>query len=356
MTRHAVVSPSSVSAPSVRPSPGASTAADAPRPPTHPHRRSPRRPASARAVRPLAGVAWTSTASTTCSQQRRRHRRRGDRRRRAGGRLDPRGAAGRQVGGHRQQAGDRAPRRGAADARRAPGTQLRFEARSAARCRSSAPLGDGLAGDRITRIDAHPERHHQRRAVADGGHRLLDRRGAALTPVRAGYAEADPSADLDGDDAAREARDPLRAGVRPARGPDGDRHARRPRRSTAADFARARGARRHDPPDRARRIRPRDVRRSTAWVAPVVVPRDSIFATHDRPAERRAHHRRPRRRDRRLRRRRRRRRDRPSPSSATSSPSRAIARPSCRRRGCLRLHDFRLQTSRASDFRLHQTS
>ena len=55
------------------------------------------------------------------------------------------------------------------------GRQLRFEAAVGGAMPIVRAVGEGLAGDRITRIVGDPERHHQRRPVADGGDRLLDR-------------------------------------------------------------------------------------------------------------------------------------------------------------------------------------
>ena len=119
------------------------------------------------------------------------------------------------------------------------GRQLRFEAAVGGAMPIVRAIGDGLAGDRITRIVA----------ILNGTtNAVLSRMEAtgcslhdALGDARArGFAEADPSADLDGDDAAREARDSLRAGVRPARGPVADRRPVRRPTITAHDLARAR--------------------------------------------------------------------------------------------------------------------
>jgi homoserine dehydrogenase len=155
------------------------------------------------------------------------------------------------------------------------GRQLRFEAAVGGAMPIVRAIGDGLAGDRITRIAA----------ILNGTtNAVLSRMEAtgcsmeeALADARArGLAESDPSADLDGDDAAAKLAilcalafglrvDPAQIDVRSAAG------------ITPHDLARARvegGAIRqiaHAEFDRATST-------LTAWVAPVPVPLDSIFA------------------------------------------------------------------------------
>ena len=123
-------------------------------------------------------VVWT-IVDRRRPPQRRRRRRRSDRRRRAGRRLDPRGAARRQVGGHRQQAGDRAPWRRAADAGRAAGPAAALRSRGRRRD-ADRPRHRRRPGRRPHHAPGRdPERHDQRGAVADGGDRLHARRGGA---------------------------------------------------------------------------------------------------------------------------------------------------------------------------------
>ena len=94
--------------------------------------------------------------------------------------------------------------------------------------------------------------------------------------------------------------------------------------------ARARGG--DDPPDRARRLRPRAVGADRLGGAAVRAARDRSSRAPTGPQNAARHHRRARGRDRHDRRGRRRRCRPRSRSSATSSPSRATGRRSCRRR------------------------
>jgi homoserine dehydrogenase len=156
------------------------------------------------------------------------------------------------------------------------GRQLRFEAAVGGAMPIVRAIGEGLAGDRITAITA----------ILNGTtNAVLSRMEAtrcsideALADARArGFAEADPSADLDGDDAAAKLAilcalafglrvDPAQIDVRSAAD------------LTPDDLARARinGAAirqlAHAAFDRASAT-------LTAWVAPVCVPLDSIFAS-----------------------------------------------------------------------------
>ena len=137
-------------------------------------------------------------------------------------------------------------------------------------------LGEGLAGDRITRIVAilNGTTNAVLSQMEATGCSLDD----ALRDARArGYAEADPSADLDGDDARAKLAilcalafglrvDPAQIETRSSRGDHG-----------RDDFARARraagrSARSRMPSTTAPR------RALTAWVAPIVVAARSIFA------------------------------------------------------------------------------
>jgi homoserine dehydrogenase len=155
------------------------------------------------------------------------------------------------------------------------GRQLRFEAAVGGAMPIVRTIGDGLAGDRITRIVA----------ILNGTtNAVLSRMeatgcsiGDALADARTrGLAELDPSADLDGDDAAAKLAilcalafglrvEPAHIEARSAAG------------LTALDLAKARaegGTIRqiaHARYDRATAA-------LTAWVAPTIVPRGSIFA------------------------------------------------------------------------------
>ena len=63
-------------------------------------------------------------------------------------------------------------------------------------------LGDGLAGERITRDRRDPERHHAMPCCRRWTRRAARIDEAVADACARGYAEADPSADLDGRDAA----------------------------------------------------------------------------------------------------------------------------------------------------------
>jgi len=154
------------------------------------------------------------------------------------------------------------------------GRQLRFEAAVGGAMPIVRALGDGLAGDRITRIDAILN------GTTNAVLSLIEETGCsidgAIREAQArGYAEADPSADLDGDDARAKLAilcalafglrvDPSQIPARSAASIDGG----------DVERARARGA-------AIRQIAHADFDRATstltAWVAPIEVPRGSIF-------------------------------------------------------------------------------
>jgi homoserine dehydrogenase len=155
------------------------------------------------------------------------------------------------------------------------GRQLRFEAAVGGAMPIVRAVSDGLAGDRITRIVA----------ILNGTtNAVLSRMEAigcsledALADARArGYAEADPSTDLNGDDARAKLAilcamafglrvQPRAIAARSAAG------------LTVADFVRARRAGRT-----IRQLAHAEYNRATstltAWVAPIAVSRGSIFA------------------------------------------------------------------------------
>ena len=155
------------------------------------------------------------------------------------------------------------------------GRQLRFEAAVGGAMPIVRAIGDGLAGDRITRLDAIL--NGTTNAVLsrmEATHCSMDE---ALADAKAcGLAEADPSADLDGDDAAAKLAilcalafglrvDPAQVDVRSTAN------------VTVHDLVRARaeGA-------AIRQIAHAEYDRATstlaAWVAPVAVPHGSILA------------------------------------------------------------------------------
>jgi homoserine dehydrogenase len=154
------------------------------------------------------------------------------------------------------------------------GRQLRFEAAVGGAMPIVRAVSDGLAGDRITRVLGilNGTTNAVLSRMDSSGCSLED----ALADARAhGYAEADPSADLNGDDARAKLAilcaiafglrvDPKAIPARSAAG------------VSVADFARARRD------DRTiRQLAHAEYSYATctltAWVAPVAVPRDSIF-------------------------------------------------------------------------------
>ena len=95
------------------------------------------------------------------------------------------------------------------------GRQLRFEAAVGGAMPIVRALGDGLAGERIIRIEAILNGTTNAVLSQDGRVRLPIDEAVADACAR-GYAEADPSADLDGARRRGQARDPVRARLRPA--------------------------------------------------------------------------------------------------------------------------------------------
>ena len=154
------------------------------------------------------------------------------------------------------------------------GRQLRVEAAVGGAMPIVRAIGDGLAGDRITRIDAilNGTTNAVLSQIEETGCPI----DAAIRAAQAcGYAEADPSADLDGDDA--RAKLAILCGLAFGLRVDPSQI---PARSSASiraadiDRAHARGA-------TIRQIAHADFDRATstlsAWVAPIEVPRESIF-------------------------------------------------------------------------------
>jgi homoserine dehydrogenase len=155
------------------------------------------------------------------------------------------------------------------------GRQLRFEAAVGGAMPIVRAIGDGLAGDRITRIVAILN------GTTNAVLSCMDARGCslhdALADARAhGFAESDPSADLDGADAAAKLAI-LCALAFGLRVDPSQIDTRSSAEITARDLARARVD-----GDTIRQIAhveyDRDTSTLTAWVAPIVVPRSSIFA------------------------------------------------------------------------------
>lgn len=155
------------------------------------------------------------------------------------------------------------------------GRQLRFEAAVGGAMPIVRAIGDGLAGDRITRITAILN------GTTNAVLSRMEATGCSLEPALAharsrGYAEADPSSDLDGVDACNKLSIlcALAFGLRV----DPSQIARQSSAAiTADDFERIRR--------RSGTIRQlahagydRGASALTAWVAPAVVAHDSIFA------------------------------------------------------------------------------
>ena len=155
------------------------------------------------------------------------------------------------------------------------GRQMRFEAAVGGAMPVVRVLGDGLSGDRIVRLDAIL--NGTTNAVLsrlEGGASTMDE--AIADACARGYAEADPAEDLDGVDAAaklailcmlafglRVAPEQIETRTSAAITDDSFREAAR-RGGTIRQIA-------HADFDRERRT-------LTAWVAPIVVPSDSVFA------------------------------------------------------------------------------
>ena len=161
------------------------------------------------------------------------------------------------------------------------GRQLRYEAAVGGAMPIVRAIGEGLAGDRLTRIVG----------ILNGtSNAVLSRMDAtgcslaqALTEAReAGYAEADPSADLDGHDARAKLAILCALGFALRVDP-----ARIETRSIALlQIADIHQARRRGGTIRQLAFASVDPRRSalTAWVAPAIVARDSLFARTTGPA------------------------------------------------------------------------
>jgi len=159
------------------------------------------------------------------------------------------------------------------------GRQFRFEAAVGGAMPIVRAIGDGLAGDRLTRIVAilNGTTNAVLSTMDDG----VPLRAALDEARRKGFAEADPSADLDGDDA-RAKLAILCALAFGLRVDALDIPVRSAADVTAADLAEAR---RVGATIRQVAHAEYDYSSSTlnAWVAPVAVPRDSIFGRSKGP-------------------------------------------------------------------------
>jgi homoserine dehydrogenase len=155
------------------------------------------------------------------------------------------------------------------------GRQLRFEAAVGGAMPIVRAVGDGLAGDRLTRITAILN------GTTNAVLSTMESTGCSLASALAdaqarGYAEADPGADLDGDDARAKLAILCALAFGVSVQPE-QIAARTASAVTADDIARARRAGAairqiaHAEYDASRG-------RLTAWVAPVFVAGDSIFA------------------------------------------------------------------------------
>ena len=286
--------------------------------------------------------------------QRRGRGRRSDRRPRAGGRLDSRARCS-PASRWSPRTSRSIARRGARapDAGCAPGTAAAVRGRGRRRD-ADRPRDRRRPGRRSHHTHRRdPERHDQRRAVADGGDAGCARRTRWPTPRPRGICRSRP--------VRRSRRRRCRAklailcalafGLRVDAGSRSRRA--RPRASIGSATSRGRGA----PAGTIRQIAHADYDRATANARPPGSRRSAVGArldlrANDWAAERGADHRRPlRARSASL---------APAPAatpppsrcSATSPPSRATARPSCRRRSCRdRLSEFEPFRLRTSDFR-----
>jgi homoserine dehydrogenase len=160
------------------------------------------------------------------------------------------------------------------------GRQLRFEASVGGAMPIVRAVGEGLSGDRITRIDAILN------GTSNAVLSRMDLLGCSLDEAIAdacarGYAETDPSVDLDGTDAAakltilcalafglRLRPDAVETRTTARTGPDDLRRARE-RRGTIRQIA-------HADFDRARKV-------LTVWVAPMFVNGSSLLARIEGP-------------------------------------------------------------------------
>ena len=170
---------------------------------------------------------------------RRRPRRRGHRRHRARPQPDAGGHRGRQVGGQRQQgAAGRGRRRRCTRRPRSAGVDLYYEAAVAGAIPLLRPLRESLAGDQLRRVVGivNGTTNYILSRMAETGAGFAE---ALAEATELGYAEADPTADVDGFDAAAKAailaslafHTPVSAGRRAPRGHlRGVGHRRRPRR------------------------------------------------------------------------------------------------------------------------------
>ena len=169
--------------------------------------------------------------------RRRRRGRRGHRRHRAGPQPDPRRAQGGQARRHRQQgaAGQRR-RRAVRGCRRRAGVDLLFEAAVGGGIPLIRPLRESLAGERITRVMGivNGTTNYILTRMTEAGASYSDALAEAQT---LGYAERDPTADVEGFDAAAKARHPRQHRLRRAGSWPATSTARASAAITAADIA-----------------------------------------------------------------------------------------------------------------------
>ena len=155
------------------------------------------------------------------------------------------------------------------------GRQLRFEAAVGGAMPIVRALGDGLAGERVTRIDAILN------GTTNAVLSRMDADGCAIDEAVAdacarGYAEADPSADLDGIDAAAKLCILCMLGFG-LRVQPGQIDTRTSARLLPEDFRKA-GLRGGTIRQLAHAEYDRDRSTLVAWVAPTFVRGDSLFA------------------------------------------------------------------------------
>jgi homoserine dehydrogenase len=155
------------------------------------------------------------------------------------------------------------------------GRQLRFEAAVGGAMPIVRALGDGLVGERVTKIDAILN------GTSNAVLSQMDASGCSIDEAIAdacarGYAEADPSADLDGIDAAAKLSILCMLGFR-LRVPPAHIDRRTTARLQPEDFREA-GRRGGTIRQLAHAEYERDRSTLTVWVAPTFVPHGSFFA------------------------------------------------------------------------------
>ena len=147
-------------------------------------------------------VTLDRATSTTCFAVRREHHRRADGRTRPGRHVGaPRARRPAARSSPRTSSSSRTTARSCTRSPRAHGGHLRFEAAVAGGIPIIVALRDGLGGDRISRVLGHPERHVQLHPDEHGGPRRQRSPTRSRRRRQLGFAEADPTDDVEGYDA-----------------------------------------------------------------------------------------------------------------------------------------------------------